>query len=55
MRVEPLRDETGKIVRWYGTQTDIEALKQIEEKREKDRELRRIAATSDVKRSRLLF
>src|SRR6266403_1580867 len=24
MRVEPLRDETGKIVRWYGTQTDIE-------------------------------
>ncbi|MGA7315296.1 MAG: sigma 54-interacting transcriptional regulator [Silvibacterium sp.] len=43
MRVEPLRDETGKIVRWYGTQTDIEALKQIEEKlREEDRELRRI-------------
>jgi PAS domain-containing protein len=43
MRVEPLRDETGKIVRWYGTQTDIETLKQIEEKlREEDRELRRI-------------
>jgi formate hydrogenlyase transcriptional activator len=43
MRVEPLRDEKGKIVRWYGTQTDIEALKQIEEKlREEDRELRRI-------------
>jgi formate hydrogenlyase transcriptional activator len=43
MRVEPLRDETGKIVRWYGTQTDIEALKQIEETlREEDRELRRI-------------
>jgi formate hydrogenlyase transcriptional activator len=43
MRVEPLRDETGKIVRWYGTQTDIDALKQIEEKlREEDRELRRI-------------
>jgi formate hydrogenlyase transcriptional activator len=43
MRVEPLRDETGKIVRWYGTQTDIEALKQIEEKlREEDHELRRI-------------
>jgi PAS domain S-box-containing protein len=43
MRVEPLRDETGKIVRWYGTQTDIEALKQLEEKlREEDRELRRI-------------
>src|SRR6202171_381112 len=43
MRVEPLRDETGKIVRWYGTSTDIEALKQIQEKlREEDRELRRI-------------
>src|SRR5271156_2224646 len=43
MRVEPLRDETGKIVRWYGTQTDIDALKRIEEKlREEDRELRRI-------------
>ena len=43
MRVEPLRDETGKIVRWYGVQTDIDDLKQIEEKlREEDRELRRI-------------
>src|ERR1700691_3691004 len=43
MRVEPLRDETGKIVRWYGTQTDIDALKQIEEKlREEHRELRQI-------------
>ena len=43
MRVEPLRNETGKIIRWYGTQTDIDALKQIEEKlREEDRELRRI-------------
>jgi formate hydrogenlyase transcriptional activator len=43
MRVEPLRDETGKIVRWYGTQTDIDALKQVEEKlREEDRELRQI-------------
>src|SRR5271167_4208934 len=43
MRVEPLRDETGKIVRWYGTCTDIETLKQTEEKlREEERELRRI-------------
>src|ERR1700728_477969 len=43
MRVEPLRDETGKIARWYGTQTDIDDLKQIEQKlREEDRELRRI-------------
>jgi formate hydrogenlyase transcriptional activator len=43
MRVEPLRDESGKIVSWYGTQTDIDDLKQTEEKlREEDRELRRI-------------
>jgi len=31
-RGEPLRDETGTIVRWYGTSTDIEDLKQAEEK-----------------------
>ena len=43
IRVEPLRDEAGKIVRWYGTQTDIEILKQTEQKvREDERELRRI-------------
>lgn len=27
IRVEPLRDEEGKIVRWYGTSTDIEGRK----------------------------
>ena len=43
MRVEPLRDETGKIIRWYGTCTDIQALKETEAKlREDERELRRI-------------
>jgi formate hydrogenlyase transcriptional activator len=43
MRVEPLRDETGKIVRWCGACTDIETLKQTEAKlREDERELRRI-------------
>jgi formate hydrogenlyase transcriptional activator len=43
IRVEPLRDDTGKIVRWYGTSTDIENLKQTEEKlREDEREFRRI-------------
>ena len=43
MRVEPLRDETGKIIRWYGACTDIETLKQTEAKlREDERELRRI-------------
>src|SRR5580692_529164 len=43
MRVEPLRDDTGKIVRWYGTCTDIETLKKTEAQlREDERELRRI-------------
>jgi len=43
MRVEPLRGDTGKIVRWYGTCTDIETLKQTEAQlREDERELRRI-------------
>jgi formate hydrogenlyase transcriptional activator len=43
MRVEPLRDETGKIVKWYGTCTDIDTLKETEAKlREDERELRRI-------------
>jgi formate hydrogenlyase transcriptional activator len=42
-RAEPFRDEVGNIVRWYGTSTDIESLKQIEENlREDERELRRI-------------
>src|SRR5258705_10089441 len=43
IRVEPLQDESGKIVRWYGTNTDIDDLKQTEAKlREEERELRRI-------------
>src|SRR6266436_3758529 len=43
IRVEPLLDESGKLIRWYGTSTDVEALKQTEEKlREDERELRRI-------------
>src|SRR5216684_4375895 len=40
---EPLRDVTGAIVNWYGTNTDIQNLKQTEEKlRDDERELRRI-------------
>ena len=43
VRVEPFRNEAGNIVRWYGTSTDIETLKQTEEKlREEERDLRRI-------------
>jgi formate hydrogenlyase transcriptional activator len=42
-RHESFRDESGKIIRWYGTSTDIETLKQTQEKlREDERELRRI-------------
>ena len=32
IRVEPLRDEVGNIVRWYGTSTDIEDRKRAEQK-----------------------
>lgn len=43
IRVEPLRDESGSIVRWYGTSTDIEDRKQAEEKlRQDERELRQL-------------
>ena len=43
IRFEPFRDETGKIAMWYGVSTDIENLKQIEERlREDERELRQI-------------
>src|SRR5439155_10954480 len=43
IRVEPLQDEYGEIVKWYGTNTDIDDLKQTEAKlREDERELRRI-------------
>ncbi len=43
VRAEPLRDETGKIVKWYAISTDIEDRKQAEEKlRQDERELRRI-------------
>ena len=42
-RAEPLRDESGNIVNWYGTDTDIEDLKRTEEKlRQDEREIRRI-------------
>src|SRR5262249_42397022 len=31
IRAEPFRDESGKIVRWYGTSTDIDDRKKAEE------------------------
>ena len=43
LRAVPVRDEWGKVIRWYGTSTDIEDRKQAEEKlRQDERELRRI-------------
>src|SRR5258707_15274356 len=43
IRVEPFRDVHGQLVRWYGTSTDIDALKQTQEKlRADEQELRRI-------------
>jgi formate hydrogenlyase transcriptional activator len=42
-RAVPVRDEWGKVIRWYGTSTDIEDRKRAEEMlRQDERELRRI-------------
>ena len=42
-RYEPLRDSGGKIVNWYGTNTDIEDLKRAEQKlRESEEEFHKI-------------
>src|ERR1700732_5245406 len=43
IRAVPVRDESGKVVSWYGSSTDIEDRKRAEEKlRQDERELRRI-------------
>ena len=43
VRVEPLRDERGNVVCWYGTNTDIEDLKRAEARlRQDEQELRGI-------------
>src|SRR6266850_1305237 len=42
-RAVPIRDEHGTVVRWYGTNTDIEDLKRAEDQlRRNERELRQI-------------
>jgi formate hydrogenlyase transcriptional activator len=42
-RAEPLRDEHGNVVNWYGTNTDIEDRKRVEEKlRQDEMEFRQI-------------
>src|SRR5712692_6079212 len=41
IRYNPFRDQSGKVIRWYATGTDIEDRKRAEEKlRHEDRELR---------------
>jgi formate hydrogenlyase transcriptional activator len=36
MRIAPLRDAHGQVIRWYGTRTDIDALKRSEERLRQD-------------------
>ena len=31
IRLNPLRDEQGRVIRWYGTRTDIDDRKQVED------------------------
>ena len=43
-RYEPLREEASNIVKWYGTITDIDGLKRVDQKlRESEEEFQRIA------------
>jgi len=53
-RVDPLRDESGKVLRWFGTATDIDALKQTEERlRDDERERERLEDELRYERDRL--
>ena len=53
-RIDPLRDESGQVLRWFGTATDIDALKQTEERlREDERERERLEHELRHERDRL--
>ncbi|PYX60674.1 MAG: hypothetical protein DMG76_01700 [Acidobacteria bacterium] len=53
-RIDPLLDESGRVVRWFGTATDIDALKKTEQKlREDERERERLQAELRHERDRL--
>jgi formate hydrogenlyase transcriptional activator len=53
-KIDPLRDEWGKVLRWFGTATDIDALKQTEEQlREDARERERLEDELRHERDRL--
>lgn len=49
----PLRDEDGTIIGWFGTATDIEALKLAEAARQESAILRRLAAAQEEERLRI--
>lgn len=54
-RALPMRDAEGRIVRWYGTNTDIEEHKRAEETlRSSEREQRHVAAQLERERARLI-
>jgi len=55
VRTAPLRDEQGKVVKWYGVSIDIEDHKRAEEAlRSSEREQRHIAAQLERERARLV-
>jgi PAS domain S-box-containing protein len=54
-RAVPLRDGEGRIIRWYGTNTDIEERKRAEETlRSSEQEQRHVAAQLERERARLV-
>jgi len=53
-RIHPLRDESGQVIRWFGTATDVDALKQTEERlRHDERERERLEHELRHERDRL--
>jgi len=53
-RIHPLRDESGQVLRWFGTATDVDALKQTEERlRHDERERERLEHELRHERDRL--
>ena len=45
-RARPIRDANGKVVRWFGTNTDVTALRQLQQKLAESEEEQRIQAES---------
>ena len=53
-RIHPLRDESGQVLTWFGTATDVDALKQTEERlRHDERERERLEHELRHERDRL--